>query len=256
MFVNDNSRRVVQVHVNSKNNPGPVTATRYTKFSFTIPSSWSVSKINLDYVGMPYIWNNVDLTRNRFDCTIGAVTHQISLTSGMYNPISLATSIETLLNAAFSVSDFSVEFDDITKNFRFTNTANDFTIDTTVANNCADIIGLNSAVKTSTAHILIGDKPCNLSPDDEIYVKSTVIGKNYENDFYIPGKSALDTNIIAVVKNTANAGEYISVDSLLLYPIKVSNLSTTIDIQLTLPENIAIEIDGACILKFSFFLNN
>lgn len=208
---------------------------------------------------IPYTWYNVTAAIGNAIRFFDSVPDQydIIIPPGNYDGTSLATAIQTAMNAAGSADVFTVTFSSEAAQFTFATTGVEMQLDFTIVGNMAVILGFEEAlvgpgnplVSTSTAKLLI---------DLELFVCSDLVAGS-DNGVIPWNTSSPDNtlNILARVPIRSCFGgivDYMASSDLPYYPItqsefaKVKNpLDTsprTVRFYLRWPSGVAFDLNG------------
>lgn len=210
-------------------------------------------KAKLLSASIPYVWDNITVSNNSLSLIElpGPVVHSVSVAIGYYTGKTLATELQTTLNAVVGkLYTYTVTFD--TNSFEFTIAATgNFQLNFTVSNTIASALGFDEIITTS-ATTTISTKISLLLTDLEVCVKTNLIG-GIDNGIvtWFPGSTGT-TGILATVPITACHGEIIQYQANQYQPwqtITQSSFSSslvnlTITFQLILLSGLPIDMRG------------
>lgn len=132
-------------------------------------------RVKLARASIPYSWNNI--TDNNNTLTVvetGGNTAAITVPNGAYNGSTLATALQTVLNAGALVYTYTVAFDNTAVRFTISATGT-FSLDFTDANNVARALGFSPNEVTTPATTLVSSNVAQLVPDYEIFICSDLV---------------------------------------------------------------------------------
>lgn len=211
------------IYVSSKNRTSGTTddftiqddGQRYTN----VPISIKAKSITI-----PFMWNNVTAANNSFVFT-GAMTglHSITIPVGNYNGATLATALATALNVATGGGNcsggYSVVYDPTTAKYTISSVTENFSIDFTVANNMANILGFSSIVTPSAmSHTSTG--VASILPDYDIWVCTDLVSgiDNGISNWTGNPPSSEQMGVIACVPITSGFGSILHYEVPIEYP--------------------------------------
>jgi hypothetical protein len=162
------------IYISSKNK------TSGTSDNFTIVDTQErfvnvPQSIKAKTVTIPVTWYNVTSANNKFEFT-GANTglHAIVIPPGNYSGTTLAAALEAAITALINCGEYTVVYDCSTGKFTIASKTEEFSIDFTIAENMADILGFEEVV-TGDALSHTSTKVANIIIDTEIWICTNLI---------------------------------------------------------------------------------
>lgn len=126
-------------------------------------------------ITIPVTWYNVTSANNKFEFT-GAVSglHQIEIPPGNYSGLTLAKALQDAIIAILGCGGYTVVYDCSTGKFTIESKTEEFSIDFTIIENMADILGFEEVV-TDSLMSHTSTKVANIIIDTEIWVCASLI---------------------------------------------------------------------------------
>lgn len=126
-------------------------------------------------ITIPVTWYNVTSANNKFSFT-GASTglHNITITPGNYSGTTLAKALQDAINAILGCGGYTVVYDCPTGKFTISSKTENFTIDFTILENMANILGFDEIV-TISAMSHTSTTVANIIIDTEIWICTNMI---------------------------------------------------------------------------------
>lgn len=126
-------------------------------------------------VTIPVTWYNVTAANNQFEFT-SAITglHHIEISPGNYSGETLAQALQDALEVEIPCGGYTVTYDCNTGKFTVASKTEPFSVDFTIANNMAEILGFEEVV-TASAMSHTSTKVANIIIDTEIWVCTNLI---------------------------------------------------------------------------------
>jgi hypothetical protein len=208
------------LYVNSSNRDSLTTNENFTitdtSGRYTVP----YRSIKLVSAIIPYTWNNIVTGVNdRFGVNEppGVGTTTITIPAGSYTGPTLATAVQTALNAAGLGNTYTVTFNTSTLLFNFSATGN-FILDFTISHSIASRLGFTVGTKTASGTSVNSAFIPQILVDNELFICSNAVG-GIDNGFarLQPG-AATNTQILAVIPITTTYGGIIEFAAPVDYP--------------------------------------
>jgi len=164
-------------------------------------------------ITIPHTWNNITATNNyfEFEGTMSGVLSFI-VPEGNYTGESLATELTRQFNivtAGTTCGGYEVTYSIATQKFTLTSVAEMFSMDFTISNNMADVLGFPEAV-TASASSHTSSVPANIIIDTEIWVCTDVISGTDNGVIPWTDSKPQEENILACVPINACFGSIIN----------------------------------------------
>ena len=222
-----------------------------TSFSITLNSAISVRELSLLEAEIPITWYNVRSTNNKFDFDDGTV-RAVTITASNYTASTLATALQTGLNASGTGLTFTVTYS--TSTYKYTIAATGafsmpFLTGVNAATTIALVLGFTATDHASSAS-QVSDNVADLIGDHYVYLKCTSITGVNEG---IISSNATDTGILARIPVNGNSGDVIIYTAQKERPTLIYNGTavSTLAFTLTYRNNTTIDNNG---MKISFKL--
>jgi hypothetical protein len=159
----------IQIHLHSKDansyNNNSLSDCNFYLPVLELPLQHTIM-LSVQSVVIPYTFYNINSTNNTLIYTVNGNVNILTISSGNYNAINLATFLTT------SMSNFSVKYNAITNKFTFTNMLYDFAF--SASTTCFTILGIISDVLTSTNKIYTSSNCANLLSNMCICIQSNL----------------------------------------------------------------------------------
>lgn len=204
-------------------------------------------KIQVNKVNIPYTFYQIDYFNQWIDYSDSNGDHSVAIPAGNYNTTNLSTTLQTLLSNGGLT--YSVTYNSIQGHYTITVDSGNFQFlfeSGPNSNNAANVILGFNKIDTTLASSQISTNYPNLSPINYLYIKSRMLyggGRDVINGAFSMNKN--DQNIIAKVPITVNPGGIIqyTIDETCWYDVGIQSIRD-IDIQLTFPNNIEVNLNG------------
>lgn len=184
--------------------------------NFTITDSASLftyppKAVKLTKANIPYTWYNVVSTNNQvilIEQPNPGVLATIPV--GNYTGTSLASALQTALNAVAVLHTYTVTFNTLTQFFTITGSAGTFSLDFSTPNSAAARLGFAAGVTTTPAITTTSTQLAQIQSDNELWICSNLVG-GCDNGFVLMSSATpSNTQILAVVPITGTFGDVIN----------------------------------------------
>lgn len=115
---------------------------------------------------IPYTFYNINDTNNKLIYSQNSIVNTLIISNGNYNAINLATFLTS------NMTNFLVKYNSITNKFTFTNNLYDFTF--SASSTCFTILGITSAILSSTSKTYSSSNCVNLLSNMCICIQSNL----------------------------------------------------------------------------------
>ncbi len=158
-----------------------------------------VKSLEVDSVDIPFTFYNITDLNNTFTISrSGNSTHNIVITPGYYDLVSLVTKINASINAigiGYNTVDMSLNINAITKKSVFTSASNTYTI--VFGLGLGSVLGFSETTYTFSS-TLVSEKIAAIKIIRHLYLAVNEFSQQNKNGFYVPTNvGRFDQNIIA-----------------------------------------------------------
>jgi hypothetical protein len=235
-----------ELNVDSRDGTGTT-----TNFSITINSAINVRELSLLEAEIPVTWYNVNSSNNKFDFNDG-VARTVTITPSNYTATTLASALQTGLNASGTGLTFTVTYSTATYKFTVAATGGfsmPFATGTNHTTSICLVLGF-TATDHGSAASQVSDNAADLIGEPYIYLKCTSITGVNEG---ILSSNSNDTGVLARIPVNVNFGDVILYTAPKEHPTLIFNGTniTSLSFSLTYRNNSVIDNNG---MKISFKL--
>ena len=174
-------------------------------FTIQLPTNIkSVKQITIASVIIPYVWDNINGTNNKFIIDINSIQTTYTVTQGTYNIFSLCDAMTSLLG----VTDFIVSYNLNTKKItiRNLNLQPFYLRFNGLSNNIHTVLGFDN-IDYGPAIVIEGTSCAKILDTDALLIKCPTLIAKDNSDIFIPGN--IDKYILGYVPVNVNPGEII-----------------------------------------------